>query len=210
MIACGLCVMGGCYAQNADAACDDTYWPAEHVKTPDGEMLPFLSLNFSGGSSASDCIYFKGMIDFDAATAPYDAWANFMGIIASQSSSSTWYSDSCSLRIYQKYQLNITYGIEKWTVGATRGLLVLEARNSHICITRDGDMLLEGACPPFVVPAKPYRSRYVLLRNNVLREFWGGSYSNADTGVRFVLQAMQSPTGGYAVWENYNDSLVEI
>ena len=34
MIAAGLCVMGGCFAQEADSAAVDTYWAAEKVEIP--------------------------------------------------------------------------------------------------------------------------------------------------------------------------------
>lgn len=34
MIAAGLCMMGGCFAQNEQTACVDTYWPAEYVEIP--------------------------------------------------------------------------------------------------------------------------------------------------------------------------------
>lgn len=34
MIAGGLCVMGGCYAQNEDSGCAATYWPAQCVEVP--------------------------------------------------------------------------------------------------------------------------------------------------------------------------------
>ena len=34
MIATGLCMMGGCFAQNAGAACVDSYWGAEKVAIP--------------------------------------------------------------------------------------------------------------------------------------------------------------------------------
>lgn len=34
MIAFGLCMMGGCFAQNADTSLSDAYWPAEMVEIP--------------------------------------------------------------------------------------------------------------------------------------------------------------------------------
>lgn len=34
MIAGGLCVMGGCYAQNEDSGCAASYWPAQYVEIP--------------------------------------------------------------------------------------------------------------------------------------------------------------------------------
>lgn len=89
-------------------------------------------------------------------------------------------------------------------------MLVLSAYNSHISVTLDDVVLLASACTPFVVPTVSHNNRYEMLRNNVLREFCGAIYANEDTGVRFMLQAMQSPCGENAIWENYSGSLVEI
>lgn len=59
MIAAGICLMGGCFAQDATSCTVDTYWPAESVAVPAQKVSGSVGLyqydTSPGLSSVEDC-----------------------------------------------------------------------------------------------------------------------------------------------------------
>ena len=65
MIASGLCMMGGCFAQDETSRTVDTYWVAEKLHLDSGvQNVVIASVPFSGGDSRNDVFRITYQADF--------------------------------------------------------------------------------------------------------------------------------------------------
>ena len=56
MIAAGLCMMGGCFAQMDDSSVVDSYWPAAEILLPSTSSVQYYSLtDIPAGVELEDC-----------------------------------------------------------------------------------------------------------------------------------------------------------
>ncbi len=210
MIASGLCLMGGCFAQDESARAVETFWPAEHAEFSEAismSVLTVLSFSIKGGDSEADSGGIRGVF-YNGSGMPGNTIA--AGINSTQVNGNTL-TGRFHLKVDASNVISFGYG------GNSK---VVYTNPPESGIEMWAEMERSGARLKIAgEPAKEYMSDYALkdtqsravyLRSRatrVLYDFW---YSNARTQVRFSIRAMRSLTGASALYDDYNETLIEI
>lgn len=206
MIAAGLCMMGGCFAQNEEGAAVETYWHAQNVDLTSEQVALIHRNAFPGGSSETDVCHaslYVDLLDPPAAiitdTIPF-VYANVKLDDGSFIMSGVYmitYAGSAEIR----------YGNPVKYIPNFSGWLKITAQN-NTCRWTLNDAELITMTASFKVPDG--HSRIYYLRTGQIRQFEYMSYSNATTGVKWQVLAMRSASGLGALWDNYALTLTEI
>lgn len=199
MIAAGLCAMGGCFAQDADGAVVDTYWPAAKASMGGTNSWAWRSEVYGGDS---DTDYLRIVMDADISGTKPSTMTNIIGL-----NNSPGGSDVNSFRV------NLQTGFFRYSIGtAFEGLPV---KSSFESVAAEGVARVWDATPKLteVVPAyfsAEGKTRLLGVYNNGVTKFGFLQYRNAVMGASVTLQAMRSAAGGDALYEVEKKVLVEI
>ena len=211
MIASGLCMMGGCYAQNEKSETVDSYWAASHVDMPPAEVsLVIILFSFPGGDSVSDEI--TAVSEFQWIDNRGADGAAQLGI-TNANVPGYGYVGGCFFRhLYTDGQggyARLFYAGKDVPIDEGKDdKLVLRARNgtAQVCNSR-GEII--ASCTRAYSLQMQY-SRKASLRCFDVRKFIFLCYANAATGSSWYVGPRKSASGVFAIWESYNNMLIEI
>ena len=211
MIASGLCMMGGCFAQNEKSETVDSYWAASHVDMPPAEVsLEIINFSFPGGDSVSDEI--TAVSEFKWINDRREEGAAQLGI-RNADVPGYGYIGGCFFR-------HLTYdgkgGYARFfyagkDVPIDKGKddkLVLRARNGTAQVCNSRGEIIASCTGDYSLQMQ--HSRRASLRCFDVRKFIFLCYANAVTGISWYVGPMKSASGAFALWENYNNMLIEI
>lgn len=199
MIAAGLALMGGCFAQDEMARCVETYWPAEKIIFPADYPIQTLFVTFDvyGGDSASDEFYLKGVFDLRRSDY-FKEYRIFIGMHASQKGSFSWNEDGIWWRTATNdSSVEICAGKLMQRYNASFGSFESLAKNEKMKV-RVNNGAEETFSYKYTVGDAPRPFR---LYPDYLREFVIAHYRNKQTGTEFLIYPMQSVSGGIGAWD---------
>lgn len=206
MIATGLCVMGGCFAQDGGGAVQEAYWPAEMVDISYPEVVALNITSFPGGDSQND--FYKARVFLDVKTPPAAIVNNTIPFgYANASVGGGWISSGAYLTIRSSSTFRFTYDGASQDKASISGWVDVLSQN-NTCEWRFDSSLYMSLEGTYSLPDDLTR-KYV-LRTGQIRQFCYMAYRNARTEVRWLVSAMCSPMKSEAVWFNDNLILVEI
>lgn len=211
MIASGLCMMGGCFAQNEKSETVDSYWAASHVDMPPTDVsLEIISFTFPGGDSVSDEITavseFKWINNWAAEGAAQLGIRNI-------NVEGYGYIGGCFLRHLTTDGLvgyaRLHYSGKDVSIDEGKDdKLVLRARNETAQVCNSRGEIIASCTRPYSLQMEQVRR--ASLRCYDVRKFIFLCYANAVTGISWYVGPMKSASGAFAIWENYNNMLIEI
>ncbi len=204
-------MMGGCFAQNEKSETVDSYWAASHVDMPPAQVsLEFISFSFPGGDSVSDEITavseFKWINDRGAEGA---AQLGIRNVYVPEYG----YIGGCFLRhLYTDgkggYARLHYSGKDEPIDEGKDDKLVLRARNETAQVCNSRGEIIASCTRAYSLQMEQIRR--ASLRCFDVRKFIFLCYANAVTGISWYVGPMKSASGAFALWENYNNVLIEI
>ena len=211
MIASGLCMMGGCFAQNGKSETVDSYWAASHVDMPPAEVeLEIINFSFPGGDSVSDEI--TAASEFVWIDDRSEDGAAQLGI-RNVNISGLGYVGGCFLRhLYTDgkggfARLHYSGKDEPIDEGRDDKLVLRVRKGTAQVLNGRGDIIASSSA---AYSLQMQNSRRASLRCFDVRKFAFLCYANAVTGVSWYVVPMKSTSDASAFWENYNNTLIEI
>lgn len=204
MIASGLMLMGGCFAQDDDGAAVDFYWPAAHVDIPQKKGVNIISIPFPGGDSEHDVIRGGGYFDWSVPDSPMYQYSLGLGSFSAPDGA---YIGGGGLRNnmntgqvrFHDAMANIDASYKGWF-----HLYIGDGRASAILDDKEWTSEYSSFSLPMTAN-RPFRLRYWHLLS-----FSYFYYSNAGTGVKWQVMPMRSACGNIAVWESWLTTLTEL
>lgn len=206
MIASGLCMMGGCFAQDAASQTVESYWPAETVDITDNKIVILERHTFPGGSSQNDVYESLLFVDLTNPPAPIVSSTIPYGYANSQTSANTWLMSGVYFTTYPD-SITLQFGASSQRIPFFQGWCRVLAKENACTWWVDGLKHAELTAS-FSLNESLTRNRF--LRSGQVRQFCYMAYRNAQTGVSWVVSAMQSPAGLVAIWSNDTLTLTEI
>lgn len=204
MIATGICVMGGCFAQNATGAVVDTYWPAAQVDIPQQKGVDIISIPFPGGDSVNDVFFGRG--DFQWSNPDNPQYNYCLGVNSYQSPQGGYIGGGGLRNNMNVGQLRFNDGMANIAANE-KGWFSFDIRDGYAEAVL-GDKKWSAIASAFTLPMEATRS--IKLRSWHLLAFSVFCYSNVATGVKWLVQPMRSVGGGLAIWENWTRTLTEL
>lgn len=205
MIAIGLCLMGGCFAQEGGMAVE-TYWPAE-VAEFSAEIsvssVRIYLISFSDGDSENDEAYIKGRF----ATHPNASnWTIATGINRPDTLQNGRFN---VIAATNPVSINADYanGRSRIKFSYEEVEIEMKAQNGSAFVSVDGAAY---ATVHGTYTIGPDLSRSFLVRSLTTKALNFFHYRNLRTGVHFNVSALQSPSGAAALFSDFDNSLIEI
>ncbi len=212
MIAAGLCLMGGCFAQEVDSRTVETYWFTNGIEVADrSPFYALLLLEFPYGDSGSDCISFGGFVDYERIDSGVASWSSILGVASSGINASQFRRDGCWLRnnTYSSCCVDFLCADRTYEFALPKGKVEVRFEYGKFDLRIDDMLMYQYSGVSYVVPDEVYLKRRFIITNS-LCEFYYGSYVNSNTGISFLVLPMKTVQGNRAVWETYGNSLTEI
>lgn len=203
-------MMGGCFAQDETSCHVDTFWPAasaEFSKALSGAVLTVLSFSIRGGDSEYDSGCIRGVF-YNGAGMPSNTIA--VGINSTKSNEETL-TGRFHIKVDSGNVITLGYGGISSTVYSNPPNNGVEMRvemahsKAHLQIAGEH----RGEYVSNYELQEP-TARAVLLRSRATRVFYEFWYSNMRTQVRFCIRALRSSSGASALYDDYNETLIEI
>lgn len=205
MIAAGLCMMGGCFAQEGGMAVE-TYWPAEVAEFSaeiSASNVRIYLFSFSDGDSENDEAYIKGRF----ATHPNASnWTIATGINRAATLLNGRFNvivSTAPIGLYADY----AEGRSTIKSSYEEAEIAMEALNGSASVLVNGATFstLTGT-----YTIGPELTRDFLVRSLATKALSFFHYRNRRTGVHFNVYAMKSPLGAAALFSDSDNSLIEI
>lgn len=208
MIASGLCMMGGCFAQDAASQTVESYWPAETVDITDNESVMLESHPFPGGSSQNDVYESLLFVDLLNPPAPIVGSTIPYGYTNVKMPDNSYYQAGVYFMAYPDLDfIELRFGALLQRGPFFQGWCRVLAKEDTCTWWVDGLKYAELTAS-FSLDESMIRTRH--LRSGQVRQFCYMAYRNAQTGISWVVSAMQSPAGLSAIWSNDTLTLTEI
>lgn len=205
MIAAGLCMMGGCFAQEGGMAVE-TYWPAEVAEFSaeiSASSVRIYLFSFSDGDSENDEAYIKGRF----ATHPKASnWTIATGINRPATLQNGRFNVIVStdpIGLYADY----ANGRSTITSSYTEAEITMKALNGAASVLVNG-VTFSTLTGTYTIG--PELTRDFIVRSLTTKALSFFYYRNLRTGVHFNVSALQSPSGAAALFSDFDNSLIEI
>lgn len=205
MIAAGLCMMGGCFAQEGGMAVE-AYWPAEVAEFSaeiSASSVRIYLFSFSDGDSENDEAYIKGRF----ATHPKASnWTIATGInrpATLQNGRFNVIASTDPIGLYADY----ANGRSTITSSYTEAEITMKALNGSASVLVNG-VTFSTLTGTYTIG--PELTRDFLVRSLTTKALSFFHYRNLRTGVHFNVSALQSPSGAAALFSDFDNSLIEI
>ena len=199
-------MMGGCFAQDAASQTVESYWPAETVDITDNKIVILERQPFPGGSSQNDVYESLLFVDLTNPPAPIVSSTIPYGYANSLRPDNTWLYSGVYFTT-RSDSITLQFGNSTQSLPFFQGWCRVLAKENTCTWWVDG-MKQAELTDSFSLNESLTRNR--LLRSGQVRQFCYMAYRNAQTGVSWVVSAMQSPAGLAAIWSNDTLTLTEI
>lgn len=204
MIAAGLCLMGGCFAQNEHGACVDSYWSASACDIPKYGAVNLMSGRFPGGSSEADTAKASIVCEWKGSTDQHNIITGYNSFYSNSTYLGGW-----GVRRAGNSMADLVYTpiLSPMTFSSDYPELQLYCADGRAWVESAG-ALLASTETEFSLTMEQMRA--FSIRCTYLRQFHYMAYANEQTGIKWNVLPVRSPLGNAAIWEDYTNSLIEL